>query len=208
MPNQTFFNLPESKRNKIIEAGFAEFANNPFKSASIAQIIKNAGIPRGSFYQYFEDKKDIYIYLAGIIAEEKVNAFQPVLAKVSELPFFDFIEEVTKLGVKFAIENPIYQEFGVHMLQNTELLAELKEIHHSEADNMYVKLLAMGIARGEIRKDIDVPVVANMFLTMQTTLLENQIRTQGAKGYESVLESIRSMLNVFKYGVLENTAEK
>lgn len=39
-----------------------EFSRVPLGDASIAQIIKDAGIPRGSFYQYFEDKEDLYFY--------------------------------------------------------------------------------------------------------------------------------------------------
>nr|WP_242704258.1 TetR/AcrR family transcriptional regulator [Enterococcus sp. 665A] len=39
-----------------------EFSRVPMGEASIAQIIKDAEIPRGSFYQYFEDKEDLYFY--------------------------------------------------------------------------------------------------------------------------------------------------
>ena len=39
-----------------------EFSRLPLKDASIANIIKDAEIPRGSFYQYFENKEDLYYY--------------------------------------------------------------------------------------------------------------------------------------------------
>lgn len=60
MPKQTFFNLPESKKKKIIDAARKEFSRVPIYEASISNIIKNANIPRGSFYQYFENKEDIF----------------------------------------------------------------------------------------------------------------------------------------------------
>ena len=63
MPKDTFFNLPEEKRQKIVEAAMLEFENNSFDSASINQIISVAQISKGSFYQYFEDKKDLYMHL-------------------------------------------------------------------------------------------------------------------------------------------------
>lgn len=63
MPKQTFFNLPEDKRSKLIESAEIEFTRVPLFQASIANIIKMAGISRGSFYQYFEDKDDLYSYL-------------------------------------------------------------------------------------------------------------------------------------------------
>lgn len=63
MPKLTFFNLPENKRKTLIEAAEEEFTRVPLFEASISNIIKMAGIPRGSFYQYFQDKEDLYFYL-------------------------------------------------------------------------------------------------------------------------------------------------
>lgn len=63
MPKQTFFNLPENKRHNLIEAAEKEFARAPLSEASIANIVKEACIARGSFYQYFEDKEDAYFFL-------------------------------------------------------------------------------------------------------------------------------------------------
>ncbi len=63
MPTKTFFNLPEEKRQKLLEAIHGEFSRVPFDEISINQIIRTAGIPRGSFYQYFEGKQDMLQYL-------------------------------------------------------------------------------------------------------------------------------------------------
>ena len=63
MPSRTFFNLKEEKRKRIEKALIHEFGKGSFEQASITNIIKEAEIPRGSFYQYFEDKKDAVKYL-------------------------------------------------------------------------------------------------------------------------------------------------
>lgn len=60
MPTQTFWNLSEEKRNKLIKAAKKEFARVVLSEASINKIIQDAGIPRGSFYMYFKDKEDLY----------------------------------------------------------------------------------------------------------------------------------------------------
>ncbi len=61
MPKQTFLSLPEDKQNTLIQSAKKEFSRVPLHEASIANIIKDAGIPRGSFYQYFEDKENCII---------------------------------------------------------------------------------------------------------------------------------------------------
>lgn len=63
MPTKTFFNLREEKRQRIEKALINEFSKSSFEQASITNIIKEANIPRGSFYQYFVDKKDAIKYL-------------------------------------------------------------------------------------------------------------------------------------------------
>ena len=63
MPTNTFFNLPEEKKNKILKSANKEFARVPLEQASIKNIVENAEIARGSFYQYFEDKQDLFDYL-------------------------------------------------------------------------------------------------------------------------------------------------
>ncbi|PHV71632.1 hypothetical protein CS063_03450 [Sporanaerobium hydrogeniformans] len=75
MPKITFFNLPETKRKMIIEAAKEEFSRVLFEEASIANIIKKAEIPRGSFYQYFEDKKDLFVYLIGEMGKQMFTCF-------------------------------------------------------------------------------------------------------------------------------------
>jgi AcrR family transcriptional regulator len=59
LPTSTFLNLPEEKREKIIRAIKDEFSRAPFDKVSINKIVQAAGIPRGSFYQYFADKDDM-----------------------------------------------------------------------------------------------------------------------------------------------------
>ena len=63
MPKSTFYNLSKEKREKIEAAIKNEFGRNSFSKASISNIIQEANIPRGSFYQYFEDKEDAIKYV-------------------------------------------------------------------------------------------------------------------------------------------------
>lgn len=63
MPTATFFNLPPPKREKFLQAAAAEFARRPCGEVSINRIVQAAEISRGSFYQYFADKTDLFRYV-------------------------------------------------------------------------------------------------------------------------------------------------
>lgn len=87
MPTQRFLNLKEEKKQIILHAAAEEFSRVSYSAASINQIIHQAGISRGSFYTYFEDKDDLMRYMLRgfrerfcervfeILEEEKGNPF-------------------------------------------------------------------------------------------------------------------------------------
>jgi AcrR family transcriptional regulator len=99
MPKQTFFHLSKDKQDTLIHAAKQEFSRVPLHEASIANIIKSAGIPRGSFYQYFEDKDDLFYYLLNQLAEKNNQRFISVLNEKNGDLFETFIATF-----KFTIE--------------------------------------------------------------------------------------------------------
>ncbi len=79
MPKQTFFHLSKDKQEILMESAKKEFSRVPLHEASIANIIKTAGIPRGSFYQYFEDKEDLFYYLLNQLSKKNNERFISIL---------------------------------------------------------------------------------------------------------------------------------
>lgn len=63
MPTDTWWNLDQQKRDDILSAALAEFAAHHYDDASISALVKRVGIAKGSIYQYFVDKQDLYDYL-------------------------------------------------------------------------------------------------------------------------------------------------
>ena len=53
MPKQTFFNLPDEKREVIINVAVDEFAEYGLENASTNRIVANSGISKGKFLPIF-----------------------------------------------------------------------------------------------------------------------------------------------------------
>lgn len=70
MPTERFFRLPQEKKGAIRKAAFREFSRVPLENVSINKIIQDAEISRGSFYTYFEDKRDVMYYLVDQLGNE------------------------------------------------------------------------------------------------------------------------------------------
>ena len=87
MAKQTFINLNEDKKNRIIKSLKKEFSRASLKDALVSNIVKEAGIPRGSFYQYFDDIEDSYYF----VIEEYSNNIKKFLIE-------DLIKVFSKYG--------------------------------------------------------------------------------------------------------------
>lgn len=103
MPSQTFQNLSEEKKQRIFGAIYSELLRVPFPEMSINQIIKNAGIPRGSFYQYFENKDDAFDYFVEESSKKmkecifnKISSFRGDIFELAETIF----DELAKAGAE------------------------------------------------------------------------------------------------------------
>ena len=92
MPKQTFIKLPNDKKETLISAAMKEFSRAPLFEASISNIVKEAGIPRGSFYQYFEDKDDLYYFLLDEFSQRLRTRFISILKKQNGDIMETFIE--------------------------------------------------------------------------------------------------------------------
>ena len=79
MCTETFLRLPEEKRRRFLDAAWAEFTAVRFTDVSINQIVRRAGIPRGSFYQYFTDKDDLFAYLMEEVRNHIKEEYRKVL---------------------------------------------------------------------------------------------------------------------------------
>lgn len=130
MPKDTFFNLPNKKRERIIDAAIDEFSAYPFHQARVTAIADQAGIAKGSFYQYFEDKKDLFKYLMELMVEKKLSYInRDMVESRDKYGFFQLLREVYLSGIRFAKDNPRFVPIGVMMASDKELYREIYGAH-------------------------------------------------------------------------------
>ncbi len=84
MIHPTFDRLPGEKKERILRAARTEFVQFPYEKTSINRILADAGVPKGSFYQYFDDKADLFSLCVSDVYRRLIKARQshgePLLA--------------------------------------------------------------------------------------------------------------------------------
>lgn len=73
MPTDTWRRLPAARRATVVRAAETEFAAHGFSRGSLNTIAREAGVAKGSLFQYFDDKVDLYVHLVEL-ASDRVGA--------------------------------------------------------------------------------------------------------------------------------------
>lgn len=158
MPKSTFFGLPEERRERLVREAIAEFADRTYAEASLSQIARRARIPKGSFYQYFEDKLDLYRWLLTEEAPRRKREF--VGAARPEGGFWARLETMIERGMAFLVEHPHLARLSAAAADPTAI-AEVRGLHKAICEAGLAELRALleeGVAAGALRvsgRDID-----------------------------------------------------
>lgn len=173
MPKDTFFNLPEEKRERIIDAAIDEFAAYPYHQARVTVIADQAGIAKGSFYQYFADKKDLFKYLMEQIVEKKLSYInRDMVENRDKYGFFQLLREVYLSGIRFAKDNPRFVPIGMMIASDKELYHEIYGEHLDKGVDFFKQLLEYGKGQGTVDPAIDPALVAKMLMGMSYSLID------------------------------------
>jgi len=206
MPKKTFFNLPDDKRALICNIAIEEFAAHSFEQASINRIVAKTNIAKGSFYQYFENKKDLFFYLMQLAADEKLTYLAPVMRNPQQRDFFALLREMYLSGIRFAVEHPQYAEISKKLLENkgTPIFEEFMDVNIPAAYELFQTLLESAMTRGEVRSDIDVKLFAYLIAAMNTLVLEYYTEFVAPDYDEKMLATIDQFINFLRHGIGQN----
>ncbi len=137
--NDKFFTLPEEKKHAIINAGYRVFSQNTYKKSPMSDIAAEAGISKSLLFHYFQNKKELYLFLIR-------NAADTTLQYLKECHCYeqtDFFETLTS-GIKAKIQiMKKYPELTAFTLKcyyekDEDVCGDVQELiekHSSFADN-------------------------------------------------------------------------
>lgn len=137
MPSKTFYNLNSDKRQKLIDCAMDEFCNYSLDNVSINRIVNNAGISRGSFYTYFNDKEDLFCYL--------LESFRN---RIDDLVYYGFLSNDGDIRSTFIF---LYDEFidnffkyeYFDFFKNTFIYMNSKTERFVKPSNLFDKILPL-----------------------------------------------------------------
>jgi AcrR family transcriptional regulator len=173
MPKQTFLNLNPAKRHSIENAFYREFTIHKYDDASISSVLKILGMAKGSFYQYFENKEDLFKYLMQHCFEKKMEYVSHVKREDFET-FWDFWRAMYTEGMQFDRECPLLSNFGYHLMENMNsptLKPMYNALYQQGLDGMKA-LIQPEIDNGSFRSDVPPDRLAFYLMKIGEQLLQ------------------------------------
>jgi AcrR family transcriptional regulator len=215
MPKPTFFNLPPEKREKIISAAIDEFAEYGLENASTNRIVANSGIAKGSFYQYFADKQDVFMYLLTVLEQEKMEYFKGKHPPSMNMDTFQYFRWLIKTGLEFNTTNPrLIQAVSRVLLQEGLYYGKTFEEQRNKSNAALRAMIEQAIQRGEVDPSVDVDL-AVMIMETWSNAISTYILQEGMK-QKDIMKWVRSaktqeridkLLYVMEYGLRKTESD-
>jgi len=169
MPTVTWARVDPARRAAVIEAAESEFGAHGFSGGSLNVIARRAGVAKGSLFQYFADKRDLYAYIADI-GSQRVRAYVEDL--IGDLdptrPFFEFLTDLLDAWVAYFAEHP--HERALHaaatLEADTDARISVRSVIHRHYLAVLRPLLRDAQVRGDLRADADTEALLSLLLLL------------------------------------------
>ncbi|WIV13323.1 TetR/AcrR family transcriptional regulator [Proteiniborus sp. MB09-C3] len=192
---ETFKNLPEEKRNIILNAAYTCFARNGYQKTSIADIAAMAHISKSSIFHYFGSKKNLYLYLYEFSIDVITNAVFKGIKKVTD-DFFERIRQAQIIKMKIMAQYIDMFDFLIACIKENvpELAKEIKQCNQP-----YIKKGFDALFEGINWEKFKPGVNATMVINAVTWVSEGYIRsTIGQKSIEEMSQEAFEYVNLLK----------
>lgn len=202
MPKSTFTKLPTSKKTFFIETALAVFAQQGYDQVSLDKLVGILGIAKGSIYQYFENKKDLYFYLVEYANAQK-QQFVAAHLPTAEGDFFRWFKTMHQLGMAFEAHAPLVSNFlySIAKERHTKALGDLYLIILQQNTAFFEQLIKKEQAQGNLRDDLNAHFIA-FGLAQWTNGLQEYFQLQ-AKNDNAMppAEVLESLIKILKEGI-------
>ncbi|MEG6567029.1 TetR/AcrR family transcriptional regulator [Thermoanaerobacterium saccharolyticum] len=206
---ETFENLSDEKRNRIIEASLREFSEKGYMRASTNEIVKNAGISKGLLFHYFKSKKNLFIYLFDRIVEEFVAAFYEFIDD-SPSDIFERLMNWTIIKFKLYFKKPVeYRFLTVSIYDSPEEIKDDILKRYERISSEIMKKFMENLDLSSFRKDVDIDralsfimtsieAIGNKYLEMYKHDVDKLVADK-----DKIIDDLKSCINMLKYGIYE-----
>jgi AcrR family transcriptional regulator len=203
LPKRTFNRLDDDKKERVMRAAIEEFQAHGFANAKVEVIAQKAGVAKGSIYQYFDDKKELFLYAVTWALEYFMKMIDRQ-TPLKDMDVFEYFLSGSRERFAMVSKEPLLFSFALDFTTNRfgslaeEINRELKQV----GEAYELKLIANGKKRGTVRDDLDDKILLLFFQGVTEKFSLEIIEKAKQSNYELTAEQFCEMENLLKNMVL------
>jgi AcrR family transcriptional regulator len=196
--------LSDEKRNQILEGARAVFREHGFGGASMGRIAREAGVSKGTLYNYFDSKSDLFV----AHAEQRLSEYT---GRIFELPAERGVRETLQaigeayLGlITTSDAEEIYRAVIAEAIRFPEVAERLYERGPERAIERLATFLEHHRERGDVDMgDLAARDAASMFLALVRTedLMKSLMRLDYQRSSTEVRAHVARAVDFFMRAV-------
>ena len=185
-------------KDNILKVAIERMQQVGIRSVSIDDICHELGMSKKTFYVYFPSKDDL---VQAILHKHEQKVAHDLDNALSKRTITQVIVEWAKIA-KSTAKKDLKTPAMMYDLEKyyPQLFAAHKKVMRQTAEKILVQFLGKGVSEGIFRAEIDVDVVAMMFLDMQYRLLD--LITGGQMTKEEVHRIGHQRMDILMRGIL------
>ena len=155
----------KEKKTRIVEAAARVFGRRGFSGTVMADIAAEAGIGKGTLYEYFDSKEDIFFAVFEWFSQKTAGAARvriSALGGSASERLEALVESVLDLGTEMKDLFSLSMEFWAASASSqirSRFVKAFREAYESFR-HIVSDLILDGIERGEFRRNVDPPSIA------------------------------------------------
>lgn len=210
-PRPRYVKAAPEKREALMRAARAEFAKFGYEAASLNRVIETAGLTKGGFYYWFDDKADLASTVLEEVVQRSLEAVKNVEVPATAAGFWRVMSALARRSLEELKQGPAEErellvKVGTTFLRDPALASRLAMLKRLSLDSI-VPLLRRGQKLGAVRTDIPiellVPVVQGVKETLSRALIP-----PGKSADDATLERITELMLDLIRRVLKPPAAK
>jgi Transcriptional regulator len=186
----------DRKKDEILQAGIEVMKRQGYNGTSVKDIVDAAGVPKGSFYNYFESKEAFALEAVEFTANSVRCSAESILTAV-EMPPLVRLRTYFETGIEHACDNEFRDgcflgNMCQEMSDSSDSIRQLLHRKFKQVTGLIAQALREAQERGEITKPME-PTQAAEFLF---NAWEGAIMRSKASKCREPLDAFLGMLNV------------
>jgi len=186
-----------TKREQILLAAVEMFLDKDFYQVTIVEIAELAGVGKGTVYEYFPSKEDLFKECFSFCTESYIQSFKKHLSDCSSVKYTMY--EIANSHLELIKDNRkrLHLLFNERPLNFQELQSWVLE-RRQELLQGITALITEGIKLKEIRPDLDIEMAGRLFLALNYVVMGGMVILDNIEVQE---DHIIKLLDIYWNGI-------